>query len=102
MNLLVEETALHAALKPVVRGGEGDVAVSLSIDRLSDDCALQRYYFLLPRTSGKAGGKRFALNVLSAFGPYSSRCEASFIRTSACALGLLEPDAISRRYAADV
>jgi len=90
----VEETALDAARKQVVRGAKGDITVALPIDSLSSEGTLHRYYFLFPKMPGKAGARRLSLNTLSAFGPYSSAWAASFIRTSACALGLLEADAV--------
>jgi hypothetical protein len=91
----VEETALHAAFKQVITETKGDVTVSLPIDPLSDDCSIHRYYFLCPKKPRKAGGKSPALNTLCAFGPYSSSWVASFIRTSACAFGLFDADAVA-------
>jgi hypothetical protein len=56
------------------------------------ECA-NGYYFLLPKKSRKPKRQAFDLDTLFAFGPYRSPCEANFIRTSACALGLLDKDA---------
>lgn len=85
---------MHPVFKQVIRGANGDVTVSLPIDSLADDNAIRRYYFLFPNKPGKAGGKSLPLNTLCAFGPYSSSWVASFIRTSARALGLYEADAV--------
>lgn len=88
---------MHTTRSQVVRMSQGEIPPFLPTDDIPEDRnehALHGYYFLLQKKQKKQKRKNREVNTLCAFGPYSSPYEASFIRTSARALGLLEPDGV--------
>lgn len=88
---------MHTTRSQVVRMSQGETLPFLPTDDMPEEHnepALHGYYFLLQKKQKKQKRKNHEVNTLCAFGPYSSPYEASFIRTSARALGLLEADGV--------
>lgn len=104
----MEETTLQNTRSQVVRMSRGDLPAFPPTEHHPDERERdqqgpygdlqgdsQGYYFLLQKKQKKQKRKDSELNTLCAFGPYRSPYEASFIRTSARALGLLDAENVS-------
>lgn len=83
---------MHTTPSQVIRRPTGNVSTFPLIDTSPADHegrAFDGYYFFLPKRQKKQKDR-----APRAFGPYLNPHAADFIRTSACALGLLESDSI--------
>lgn len=83
------------ASSQIVRVLQADEAIVQLISRHGEGgrqhaCAHFSYYFLMPKTPVRRNRKGNHPRTLCAFGPFRSADHARFIRTSACALGLIE------------
>ncbi|KAB2970289.1 hypothetical protein [Zoogloea sp.] len=88
---------MHTTSGQVIGRPTGNIGIFPSVDKSpsgTEGRAFDGHCFFLPRRKRKQKGGVPQPSAMLAFGPYANPYAANFLRTSACALGLLEANSI--------
>lgn len=88
---------MHTRSGQAIGRPTGNIVIFPSVDKSSsgnEGRASDGNCFFLPRRKRKQKGGVSLPHAMLAFGPYANPYAANFLRTSACALGLLEANSI--------